>query len=95
MAASIAARPVGLGADLAFEAWRDRHRWDYYEVPAEQCPRIPPAFLEEERRELGEWWYSQEYGCQFLDAQTAAFRREDIDRAFAEEVETWDLSLSA
>jgi hypothetical protein len=75
-----------------FEAWRDRQRWDYYEVPAEQCPRIPPAFLEEERREMGDWWYSQEYGCAFLDAQTAAFRREDIDRAFAEEIETWELA---
>jgi hypothetical protein len=43
---------------------------------------------------MGDWWYSQEYGCAFLDAQTAAFRREDIDRAFSEEVETWELGLS-
>jgi hypothetical protein len=32
--------------------------------------------------------------CRFLDAQSAAFRREDIDRAFESEVETWDLSSS-
>ena len=29
--------------------------------------------------------------CRFLDAETQAFRREDIDRAFDEEVEAWDL----
>ena len=76
-----------------YEAWRERHRWHYVEVPAEQCPRIPPEFLEEERRTLGEWWFSQEYGCAFLDAETAAFRQADIDRAFSDEVDVWDLSL--
>jgi hypothetical protein len=74
-----------------YEAWRSNETWERYEVPAEQCPRISAAFLEEERRTIGEWWYRQEYGCEFLDAQSAAFTREDIDRAFLEEVEPWEL----
>jgi hypothetical protein len=74
-----------------YEAWRSAEPWERYEVPAERCPRIPAAFLEEERRTLGEWWFGQEYGCQFLDAQTQAFRREDIERAFTDEVEPWAL----
>ena len=78
-----------------YDAWRERERWHYVEVPAELCPRIPHEFLEEEKRTLGDWWYSQEYGCQFLDAETAAFRQADIDRAFSDEVEVWDLSLSS
>ena len=60
-------------------------------MPAEQCGRISPAFLDEERRTIGEWWYRQEYGCEFLDAQSQAFTRDEIDRAFSEEVETWAL----
>jgi len=40
---------------------------------------------------MGEWWFLQEYGCVFSDAGTKAFRREDIDNAFREEVETWGL----
>ena len=40
---------------------------------------------------MGEWWYFQEYDCQFLDAETQPFGREEIDRAFEEEVEAWDL----
>ena len=74
-----------------YEAWRSEEPWERYEVPAAACPRIPAAFLEEERRSMGEWWFEQEYGCRFLDAQSAAFRREDIDRAFSEEVEPWTL----
>ncbi len=74
-----------------YEAWRSDEPWERYEVPATSCPRIPAAFLEEERRTLGQWWFDQEYGCQFLDALTQAFRREDIEQAFAEEVESWAL----
>jgi hypothetical protein len=40
---------------------------------------------------MGEWWFRQEYGCEFLDGQTQAFGREEIERAFDEEVEPWDL----
>jgi hypothetical protein len=60
-------------------------------VPAEQCPRIPAEFLAEERRNLGEWWFAQEYGCQFLDAETQAFRSADIEAACSEDITTWEL----
>jgi len=74
-----------------YEAWRSAEPWLRFEVPAAECPRIPAAFLEEECRNMGEWWYRQEYCCEFLDAQTQAFGREDIERAFREEVGTWTL----
>ena len=74
-----------------YEAWRSDEPWERFEVPAEQCPRIAPDFLEEERRTMGEFWYRQEYGCEFLDALTQAFRREDVERAFREEAHTWAL----
>jgi len=74
-----------------YEAWSGSEGWERYEVPAAQCPRISPAFLAEERRNIGSHWYAQEYNCEFLDAESAAFRREDIDRAFSEAVELWDL----
>ncbi len=74
-----------------YEAWRSQEAWERYEVPATQCPRISPEFLGEERRSMGEWWFSQEYECKFLDGETQPFGREDVERAFEEEVEAWDL----
>ncbi len=74
-----------------YDAWRSSETWERYEVPATECPRISPEFLDEERRVLGEWWFAQEYDCQFLDAETQPFGREDVERAFEEEVEAWDL----
>jgi hypothetical protein len=74
-----------------YEAWRSDEPWERYEVPAEQCPRISREFLEEEQRSMGEWWLAQEYGCEFLDAETQPFGREEVERAFEEEVEAWAL----
>ena len=65
--------------------------WERTKITALECPRISAEFLEEERREMGEWWYMQEFFCTFMDAQSAAFRSEDIARAFAEEIEVWSL----
>jgi hypothetical protein len=75
-----------------WDAWaHGGDTWQRVEVPATACPRISAAFLAEERRALGEWWFNQEYLCMFMDAESAAFRRADIDRAFSEDVEQWSI----
>ena len=72
-----------------WEEWKRRAHWHYFEIDATQCPRIAPEFLEEERESMGDWWFQQEYMCQFLDSETAAFRTEDIERIVSPEVEQW------
>jgi hypothetical protein len=74
-----------------FEAWESDETWERFRVPADECPRISTEFLDEERRSMGEWWYAQEYDCEFLDAESQPFGREDVERAFEEEVKAWDL----
>ncbi len=60
--------------------------WERFTVRAEDCPRIPAAFLIEERRKLGPL-YDQEYGCQFLDLLTSVFRHEDVREALSNDVQ--------
>lgn len=74
-----------------YEAWRGPDPWERYEVPATDCPRISAEFLDEERRTLGDWWFRQEYLCEFMDAETQAFTRAEIEAAFSAEVDPWDL----
>lgn len=74
-----------------FQAWRSVEAWERYEAKATDCPRISGEFLAEEKRSIGDFWFRQEYLCEFMDAQSQAFRREDIARAFQEEIEVWDL----
>jgi hypothetical protein len=49
-----------------YNAWaRGGADWHRIEVPADKIARIKPSVLESDRRELGESWYRQEYGCSF------------------------------
>jgi hypothetical protein len=73
------------------DAWASEETWARWQVPATDCPRVARGFLEEERRTLGEFWFAQEYLCEFREANTQAFRRDDVERAITNEVFTWDL----
>jgi hypothetical protein len=74
-----------------YEEWTSGDGWERVKVPATDCPRISKEFLAEERRSLGEWWYQQEYMCEFMEAVDAAFRTDDIQQMFREEVYQWEL----
>ena len=75
-----------------FETWeKGGDEWLKIKLPATECVRISKAFLEEERRVLGQWWYSQEYLCTFEESKTAIFTDEEIKAAFAKEVKSWEL----
>jgi len=73
------------------DAWHSASDWKRVSITAAQCPRISPAFLAEERRELGEWWFRQEYECAFMDAESQIFTSAEIESAFAVEYRTWNL----
>lgn len=74
------------------DAWHSSHAWMRVRVTADQCPRIPPAFLAEERENIGAFWFDQEYMCQFVDNESQAFSTEDARWAMVgEEVEQWQL----
>ncbi|MEI7827683.1 MAG: phage terminase large subunit [Euryarchaeota archaeon] len=65
-----------------FEAWENEDEWLKIAVNADQCPRITPEFLAEERRKHSAWVFQQEYFCEFHDTITSVFSRDVIDRAF-------------
>ena len=46
-----------------YEAWTKDTEWERVQINADQCSRITPEFLEEERQKLGERWFRQEYFC--------------------------------
>jgi hypothetical protein len=63
----------------------------YVKVTGPEIPRITPEFLANERSELGDFVYSQEYLCEFLDSETQMFSSELI--AAAKSSEVWSLGL--
>jgi hypothetical protein len=75
-----------------YETWtRGGDEWERIRVAAEECPRIPARFLEEERQTLGERWFRQEYGCEFVNSSSGLFDRELVERAITAEVTPLDI----
>jgi Terminase large subunit, T4likevirus-type, N-terminal len=71
---------------IFYEEWTGGRGWGHYQVPAVECPRIPQAFLEEERRSLPDWIYRQEYLCSFEETEDAVFTTEMVDAAVSSDV---------
>jgi hypothetical protein len=69
-----------------WSSWADGDDWLKIEVKATECPRLSPAFLQQERRELGDRWFAQEYLCQFVEAVGQLFSDEAIDAAFRDDI---------
>jgi hypothetical protein len=75
-----------------YDAWtKGGPEWERYEVRAPDCPRISPAFLEEERRSLPDWIYRQEYFCEFTETDEQVFPLSLVEGAVTSEVEPLDI----
>jgi hypothetical protein len=83
-----------------YQEWTEGAGWERVRITAEQCPRISPPFLEEERRTLPPLWFQSEYECRFVDTVDQVFSTElllramkdDIDPLWADEDDPWALS---
>ncbi len=58
-------------------------------------PRHEREFLHEELDEMGEHWYRQEYGCEFLEPQDNVFDFNSVMRAFDSDVKAIDMDGEA
>ena len=67
--------------------WTEGEGWERYRVRAHDCPRITPAFLEEEKRTIPANWFDAEYNCQFTDTVTQVFASDLIAQAINYELD--------
>jgi len=64
--------------------------WERISVKATDCPRIPQSFLDEERASQGDWWYRQEYLCEFMDAADHVFSHQLVMDAISADVKPFN-----
>ncbi len=71
-----------------FHEWAEGgDTWERILITAHDCPRIKPEFLEEERQALGEWWFKQEYLCEFVETVDQVFGYDEVHSAIDEKIE--------
>ena len=60
-----------------YENWASGSKdWVRIAVPATECSRISKEFLEEEKRQMPEAWFRQEYLCEFVEDGQQMFERD-------------------
>jgi hypothetical protein len=69
-----------------YEAWQSDAEWLKIAIAAERNPRITSAFLEDERRSMGDMWYSQEYQGAFLENLFAVFSFDSVMAALSDDI---------
>jgi len=71
-----------------FEEWENGGPvWYRIKILATECPRITPAFLEQERNSLGRWWFEQEYMCKFEEAEDQVFKYDEVMEALDDKIQ--------
>ena len=70
-----------------YEKWAyGGDRWTRVAAPVTECPRISAEFLEEEREDLGQLWFRQEYLCEFVENGSGVFDRDVVEGALTDEL---------
>jgi hypothetical protein len=72
-----------------YEAWTNGgdEGWQRFEVPASECPRISEEFLEDERSQMPEWVFAQEFCCEFRETDDQIFTYDMVYGAVDDDVE--------
>jgi Terminase large subunit, T4likevirus-type, N-terminal len=77
-----------------YESWTNSDEFYKVKVTAAECPRLAsrPEYLAQERRQLGQFWFEQEFECVFHQAESSIFRLELIEASIGD-FEELDLGL--
>jgi hypothetical protein len=79
--------PFGKRGFFHHEATENAAEWEVARVTAYDIPRIPRAWLEAERRRVGDWRFRQEYLCEFVDTVDQVFSHDIVMAALSADVE--------
>ncbi len=70
-----------------YQEWADGQGWQKVKITADQCHRIDKEWLEREKAMIGDWWYLQEYFCEFVETNDQIFSYDDINAALSSDVQ--------
>jgi hypothetical protein len=62
-----------------FDVWANGgNDWHRTRITAQECPRISAEWLENERKTIPDFWFRQEFGCEFVETVDSVFNFDDI-----------------
>jgi hypothetical protein len=78
--------PFGKRGHFFKEYTEGSSEWERIRIPATDCPRISEDFLREEKTSLGDWWFRQEYMCEFSETVDQVFTYDLVMNTISDEI---------
>jgi phage terminase large subunit-like protein len=72
-----------------YEQWSGGRKWERITITARECPHITEEHLEDERADMSEWQFRQEYLCEFTDTKEQFFSSDLIEAMVDSSLEYW------
>jgi hypothetical protein len=72
------------GEGFFFKIWTKQKGWLRIEISADQCPRLTPQVIEEEKASVPSWFFRQEYYNSFETDGEPLINPYSIKRAFVD-----------
>lgn len=70
---------------------KEERGWEYHEITAHQCLRIPASFLELEKQSMPRSAFESEYLCQFTQTEDSCFAWDDVQNALSGNIEPLEI----
>jgi hypothetical protein len=61
--------------------------WNRTSITADQCPRIGPEWLEREKQAMPDFWFRQEFECQFVESIDSVFSFSEVQATLSDTLE--------
>jgi hypothetical protein len=73
-----------------FNVWTEAEGgadWNRTLIDAHQCPRIAPEWLERERQAMPDFWFRQEFLCEFRETLDSVFSFDEVQSTLSDTLE--------
>jgi hypothetical protein len=80
------ATPFGKRGHFFKEYAEGGPEWERIKITATEYPRITAEFLQQERASLGDWWFRQEYMCEFVETVDQVFTYDMVQETLTSDI---------
>jgi hypothetical protein len=71
-----------------FNVWSEGGSdWNRTRIEARECPRISPEWLERERQAMPDFWFRQEFECEFVENSDSVFSFDEVQSTLSDTLE--------
>jgi hypothetical protein len=71
-----------------FDVWSEGGGdWMRTKITADQCPRIAPEWLLKEKESMPDFWFRQEFECEFVETMDSVFSFDEVQSTLSDTLE--------